>query len=57
MNLKALKVLYPGIDARAIEPNAQAAKHLGEVIPFAQAHNSSILDINPLRQYLEIPPC
>ncbi|WP_211335235.1 hypothetical protein [Thiocapsa rosea] len=33
MNLKALKLLYPGIDAHAIEINAEAAKHLGEVIP------------------------
>lgn len=33
MNLKALKLLSPGIDAHAIEINAEAAKQLGEVIP------------------------
>lgn len=33
MNLKALKLLHPGIDIHAIEINAEAAKHLGEVIP------------------------
>jgi len=29
MNLKALKLLHPGIDAHAIEINAEAAKQLG----------------------------
>lgn len=33
MNLGALKLLRPGIDAHAIEINAEAAKQLGEVIP------------------------
>lgn len=33
MNLKALKLLRPGIDAHAIEINAEAAKQLCEVIP------------------------
>lgn len=51
MNLKAIKLLYPGIDAHAIEINAEAAKQLGEVIPPAQVHNSSILDFNPARQW------
>lgn len=33
MNIKALKLLHPGIDAHAIEINPKAAKQLGEVIP------------------------
>jgi hypothetical protein len=33
MNLKALKLIYPGIEAHAIEINADASKQLGEVIP------------------------
>lgn len=44
MNLKALQLLYPDIDAHAIEINAEAAKHLEELIPASQVHNSSILD-------------
>lgn len=51
MNLKALKLLHPGIDIHAIEINAEAAKHLGEVIPPPQVHNSSILDFVPSRQW------
>jgi spore coat polysaccharide biosynthesis protein SpsF len=51
MNLKALKLLHPGIQAHAIEINAEAAKHLGEVIPPAQIHKSSILDFAPGRQW------
>ena len=51
MNLRALKLLHPGIDAHAIEINAEAAKQLAEVIPPAQVHNSSILDFEPARQW------
>jgi len=51
MNLKALKLLHPGIDAHAIEINAEAAKQLGTVIPPAHVHNSSILDFAPTRQW------
>ena len=51
MNLKALKLLRPGIDAHAIEINAEAAKQLGKVIPPPQVHNSSILDFSPARQW------
>ena len=49
MNLKALNLLHPGIDAHAIEINAEAAKQLGEVIPPANVHHSSILDFAPNR--------
>jgi len=51
MNLKALKLLHPDIDAHAIEINAEAAKQLGELIPPAQVHNRSILDFSPARQW------
>ena len=33
MNLKALKLLHPGLDAHAVEINADASKQLGEVVP------------------------
>jgi spore coat polysaccharide biosynthesis protein SpsF len=47
MNLKALKLLHPGLDAHAIEINAEAAKQLGEVIPSPQIYNTSILAFVP----------
>ena len=51
MNLKALNLLHPGIDAHAIEINAEAAKQLGEVIAPANVHHTSILDFAPARQW------
>jgi spore coat polysaccharide biosynthesis protein SpsF len=51
MNLKALNLLHPGIDAHAIEINAEAAQQLGTVIPPAHVYNSSILDFVPSRQW------
>lgn len=51
MNLKALNLLYPGIDTHAIEINAEAAKLLGEFIPSTQVYNSSILDFVSSRQW------
>jgi pseudaminic acid biosynthesis-associated methylase len=51
MNIMAIKLLYPGIDAAGIEINADAARQLGEVIPPAQVHNQSILDFTPSRTY------
>ena len=51
MNLRAIKLLRPGVDAHAIEINADAAKQLGEVISVANIHNCSILDFNPDRQW------
>ena len=51
MNLKALKLLYPGIDAHAIEINADAAQELAKVIPAKQVHNLSILDFTPSQQW------
>lgn len=51
MNLKALQLLRPGIDAHAIEINAEAARQLSTVIPPEQVHNASILDFTPTRQW------
>ena len=51
MNLKALKLLYPSIDAHGIEINAEAATQLGTVIPPHQVYNTSILDFTPLDQW------
>ena len=51
MNLKALKLLYPGIDASAIEINVDAAEELSKVIPAGQVFNQSILDFKPTRTY------
>ncbi len=47
MNLKALKLLHPGINAHAIEINADAAQQLANVIPREQVHHGSILDFIP----------
>lgn len=51
MNLKALNLLHPGIDAHAIEINREAAQQLGIVIPPANVYNTSILDFTPTRQW------
>ena len=51
MNLKAIKLLHPCIDAHAIEINPGAAKQCRTVIPPAQVHNTSILDFTPSRQW------
>lgn len=51
MNLRALKLLFPGIDAHAVEINAVAAKELGSVVHPSQLHNCSILDFTPSRKW------
>jgi spore coat polysaccharide biosynthesis protein SpsF len=51
MNLKALKLLYPSIDAHAIEINEDAAHELGKVLSENQIHNQSILDFSASRQW------
>lgn len=51
MNLKALKLLYPGLDASAIEINAEAAQRLADVIPAGNISNTSILDFTPTRTW------
>jgi len=47
MNLKALKLLHPGLDTHAIEINAEAAKQLADVVPPPQIYNTSILAFTP----------
>lgn len=51
MNLKALKLLHPAIEAHAIEINADAAGKLAEVIPPAHIYQESILDFRPVRTW------
>ena len=51
MNLKALKLLHPGLQAHAIEINAEAARQLGEVIPPPQIYKTSILEFTPLQTW------
>jgi len=51
MNLKALKLLFPGIDAHAIEINAAAARELSTAIPAENIRNDSILNFEPDRTW------
>lgn len=51
MNLKALKLLYPDVDAHGVEINAEAARQLGEVITPAKVHHTSIFDFQPKRTW------
>jgi pseudaminic acid biosynthesis-associated methylase len=51
MNLKALKLLYPRLDAHAIEINGDAAEELRKVIPAHQVHKQSILDFSASQRW------
>ncbi len=51
MNLKAIQLLHPTIEASAIEINAQAAAQLQNVIAPDHVHNTSILDFEACRTY------
>jgi len=51
MNLKALGLLYPAIDAHGIEINAKAASQLQQLIQPEKVHHESILDFTPQRQW------
>lgn len=51
MNLKALNLLYPGMDAHGIEINAKAAHQLSEVVPPVNVYNTSILNFEPKRTW------
>jgi pseudaminic acid biosynthesis-associated methylase len=51
MNIKALKLLYPALDAHGIEINEAAACQLGTVVPPANVHHGSILDYEPARTF------
>ena len=49
MNLKALKMLYPGQEQHAIEINSNAAAQLIDVIPSRNIINKSIITFQPHR--------
>lgn len=51
INLEVIKLLYPEIDAHAIEINADASRQLSSVIPKYKVHNKSILEFIPARQW------
>ncbi|MDH4390185.1 MAG: hypothetical protein QE285_02025 [Aquabacterium sp.] len=51
MNLKALKLLRPGLRAHAVEIHAGAAQQLAQVIPADQIHIGSLLDYQPPCQF------
>jgi len=51
MNLKALKLLYPGCEQHGIEINADASQQLAQVIPSDHVYQSSILDFNPVQSW------
>lgn len=51
MNLKALKLLRPGIEAHAIEINADAARALGQLLPAERVYHTSILEFAPARTW------
>jgi spore coat polysaccharide biosynthesis protein SpsF len=44
MNLRALQLLYPAIEARGVEINAEAARQLAELVGPDQVFNGSIFD-------------
>ena len=51
MNLKALKLLYPGLEQYGIEINTDAACELAQFIPSDHVYKSSILDFNPVQHW------
>jgi spore coat polysaccharide biosynthesis protein SpsF len=51
LNLSALSLLFPSIDAHAIEINSKACEYLKKVIPPPNIHNTSILDFLPEKKY------
>ena len=51
MNLKALNLLFPGLQAHGIEINSNAAAQLAHTIPAAHVYNKSILDFKETRNW------
>ena len=51
MNLKALNLLFPGLQAHGIEINSEAAAQLANTIPTAHVYNQSILDFKETRNW------
>jgi pseudaminic acid biosynthesis-associated methylase len=51
LNLSAIKLLYPGMEAHAIEINSIAAKKLENIISTGEIYNQSILEFIPKRKW------
>ena len=51
MNLKALNLLFPGLQAHGIEINSDAAAQLAHTSPAAHVYNQSILDFKETRNW------
>lgn len=51
MNIKALKIIFPGIDAHALEINAVAAEGLCKIMPADHVYNESIISFEPKMQW------
>ena len=51
MNLRALKLLHPGIELHGIEINADAAKQLGALISTDHVFTGSIFDYHTVRTF------
>jgi pseudaminic acid biosynthesis-associated methylase len=51
MNLKALKMLYPGQEQHAIEINSNAAAQLADVVSKSNIINNSIIGFQPSRSW------
>ena len=47
MNLRALRLLYPGLEAKGVEINPQAAAELGELVGKDNVHTGSIFEWEP----------
>jgi pseudaminic acid biosynthesis-associated methylase len=51
MNLRALQMLYPGIEQHAIEINSLAAQELRKIMPAQQVSETSILNFKPTKTW------
>jgi pseudaminic acid biosynthesis-associated methylase len=51
MNMRALKLLFEGIDANGVEINAKAAAELAAIVGEDGVHHGSIFDFAPARTY------
>ena len=51
MNLRALKLLHPGLEQHGIEINADAAKQLGALISTDHVFEGSIFDYRPVQVF------
>lgn len=51
MNLKALQLLFPQLDAHGIEINPKAAALLAHTIPVQNVHTTSLLNFEPVQTW------